>query len=66
MKSIGAMIQQLEPLVGTADLSAWEQRFVENIVLRSNNGMLTARLTEKQIERVSELYDKHFGDAEPA
>lgn len=66
MKSIGAMIKQLEPLVGTEDLNAWEQRFIENIVLRSNNGTITGILSEKQVERVGELYAKHFGDSEPA
>ena len=66
MKSLGAMIKQLEPLVGTTDLNAWEQRFVENVILRSNNGALTPRLSEKQITRIEELYAKHFGDARPA
>jgi predicted RNase H-related nuclease YkuK (DUF458 family) len=63
MKSIGAMIKQLEPLVGTTDLNAWEQRFIENIILRSNKGA-TSILSERQVERINELYVKHFGDAE--
>jgi hypothetical protein len=63
MKSLGAMIKQLEPLVGTDDLNAWETRFVENLALRTVEGHDTGALTEKQIERLTELYAKHFGDA---
>ena len=66
MKSIGAMVKQLQPLCGTPDLSAWETDFVESVVLRSNNGTLTTRLSEKQVEVVGRIYAKHFGDGEPA
>jgi len=66
VKSIGAMVKQLQPLCGTSDLTAWETDFVENVVLRSNNGTLTTRLSEKQVEVIGRIYNKHFGDAQPA
>lgn len=66
MKSLGAMIQQLEPLLGTQDLTAWEQRFVENLIERTGCGRDTGKLTINQIARLEELYRKHFADAEPA
>lgn len=63
-KSLGTMILQLEPLVGTADLNAWEMRFVENLALRTVHGRDTGGLSDKQIERLNELYAKHFGDSD--
>ena len=64
MKSLGAMVKQLEPLLGTPDLNAWEQRFVVNVVETSDHGIYTGYLSTKQIARIEELYRKHFGDAE--
>lgn len=64
MKSIGAMVKQLQPMCGSADLNAWETEFIENVVLVSNNGSLTTRLTDKQVEVVTRIYKKHFGDSD--
>lgn len=66
MKSLGAIVKQLEPMLGTADLTAWEQGFVENIVERSDHGRDTLKLSANQIARMEDLYRKHFGDAEAA
>lgn len=63
MKSIGAMIQQLDGLVDTRDLTEWENEFVTNIVEGTINGKLTRKLTEKQIDVVQRIYRRHFGDA---
>jgi hypothetical protein len=60
------MIEQLDGLINTGDLSQWENQFVTNLVLRTVHGRDTTTLTEKQIERLQELYCKHFADAEPA
>ena len=65
MKSIGAMIQQLDGLLNTGDLNSWETQFVTNLVLRTIHGRDTSMLTERQINRMTELYRKHFADAEP-
>ena len=66
MKSLGTMVQQLEAMLGTNDLTAWEDSFVRNIVERSDHGKQTGKLTINQIARMEELYRKHFADAEPA
>ena len=66
MKSVGAMIQQLEALISTGDLNAWESQFMTNLVVRTVHGRDTGQLSERQIARLTELYQKHFGDAELA
>ena len=66
MKSVGAMIQQLDGLINTGDLNAWESQFMTNLVLRTVHGRDTGTLSERQIDRLQELYVKHFGDAESA
>lgn len=66
MKSIGQMIDQLDALLGTKDLTAWEDQFLTHITEQTNTGINTASLTEKQIAVIERLYRKHFADAEPA
>jgi len=63
MKSLNAMVAQVEGLLDTPDLNEWEQRFVENIATRTDHGKNTGALSGKQIVRIEELYQKHFGDA---
>lgn len=63
MKSIAAMIEQLSAMLGTADLSAWEAQFVQSIVARRDAGQSTEALTDKQVEKIENLYNIHFGDA---
>jgi hypothetical protein len=65
-KSLGSMLKQLEALLGTQDLTAWEDNFVRNIVERSDQGRNTGKLSINQIARMEELYRKHFADLEPA
>ena len=66
MKSIGAIVRQLEGLLDTRDLTAWENNFVRNLVERTDQGQNTGQLSIKQIARMEELYRKRFGDAEAA
>ena len=66
MKSLGSMIQQLEAMLDTPALTAWEDNFVRNIVERSDHGRDTGKLSVNQIGRMVELYQKHFADTEPA
>ena len=66
MKSLGSIVQQLEGLLDTPALTAWEDNFVRNIVERSDQGRNTGKLSINQIARMEELYRKHFADAEPA
>ena len=55
MKSVAQMIDQLEGLLGTKDLSEWEQGFVETLVERKG-----AALSDKQSEIMERIYRKHF------
>ena len=61
MKSIGAMLEQLDGLLGTNDLTEWEQDFVESVL--AWHGVNSTGLSEKQIAIVERIYKKHFGDA---
>jgi len=63
MKSLGAMVLQLAGMVGTKDLSKWETDFVCSVGRRTADGEHTGCLSERQIDRIEELYRKHFGDA---
>jgi len=59
--SIGTMLRQLAGLVDTSDVSTWENRFLKNVLARTGNGARTSILTEDQVEKVQEIYGKHFG-----
>lgn len=61
MVSLGTMIDQLDGLRDTKDLSDWEQRFATSILERyllahKNTQVLTAR----QAEVVESIWAKHF------
>lgn len=60
MKSVGQKIQQLEGLLGTTDVTAWEGEFIAGIVERTENGAKTTRLSERQVDVIDKIYDKHF------
>lgn len=60
MTSTATMIQRLEGCVGTNDLSDWESRFVQDMARLRDSGQVT-KLSEKQIETLERLHDKHFG-----
>lgn len=64
MKSIGQMISQLEALVGTDDVTEWERDFIMSVCNRTDSGKNTTSLSEKQVDVVTRIYKKHFGDAE--
>jgi hypothetical protein len=58
--STNAMIRSLDGMLGTRDLSEWESGFVSSISDSTLAGKDTSRLTEKQLERLGELYRRHF------
>lgn len=60
MKSIGAQIKQIAGLLGTRDVTAWEQRFIEDMVVKTNNGDLTVHLSPGQCEKIESIFEKHF------
>ncbi|MGC4059392.1 MAG: hypothetical protein QM749_00435 [Aquabacterium sp.] len=60
MTAINTMVKRVAGLTDTRDVSDWENEFIKNIVARTNNGDNTSMLTERQIERLEEIFDKHF------
>jgi len=59
MVSTTKMIQRLEGLLGTKDLTEWEQGFVRSLASRMHAGEVT-ELTGDQVEKLDELHGKHF------
>lgn len=57
--STATMVEQLEGLLGTDDLSDWETGFVESMVEARDHQHLL-RLSGKQVEILDRLYRKHF------
>lgn len=62
MKSIGAMVKQLSGMVETDDLNAWEDEFVQSIFDQTAGGTDTGFLSSAQVNQITKLYSKHFGD----
>lgn len=60
MTSIGAMVKRIEGLAGTSDVTKWENDFIESIVGKTDHGRDTSYLTEKQLEIVQRIHNKHF------
>lgn len=60
MKSLGQKIKQVTGLIDTRDVSGWENRFLIDMKIKTNDGERTTHLTPKQVERIEEIYDKHF------
>ncbi len=59
MISTTTMIRRLEGMLGTKDLSDWEQGFVETLVAKLEAGRVT-QLTERQVETLERLHGRHF------
>lgn len=61
MTSIGKMIERIDGLRGTKDVTAWEDRFIENVFNKySNAGRDSSALSDKQVETVENIFNKHF------
>jgi hypothetical protein len=58
--SIGRMLISLSGMIGTKDLNNWETELVQNCMLTSKDGTLTAHLSGPQVEKIEEIYQKHF------
>ncbi len=59
MLSTGQMIDRLAGMVGTKDLSDWEAGFISWLVASKNAGQVVS-LSEKQLEALERLHNKHF------
>ena len=63
MVSIATMIARLEGLLGTADLTAWEQGFVRKVATTTAAQRAAGKpldLTPGQVEKIDELHERHF------
>lgn len=63
MISIATMITRLDGLLGTDDLTDWEQRFVRSVAERTaaqRRQGLQLELSDNQLEKVDELHQRHF------
>lgn len=61
MASVGVMIKTIKGLLGTKDITDWEENFIEDISEKTQDGRNTTTLTEKQVESVERIYQKHYG-----
>jgi hypothetical protein len=60
MASLNIQVQRVSGLLDTKDLSDWEGKFVASIVKQTNDGKNTTSLTEKQIDVLERIHNKHF------
>lgn len=62
MTSLGTMVTKLEGLLDTQDLTAWEHDFITSISERVGlAGGKTSGLSEAQVDKIGQIYAKHFG-----
>lgn len=60
MASLNTMVQRVAGLADTKDVNDFENKFIASVVEKTQNGKNTTSLTEKQIEVLERLFDKHF------
>lgn len=60
MTATNTMLKACEGLLGTTDITEWEQSFLENVLERSRQAQRPDLLTERQVETLERVYRKHF------
>lgn len=60
MISTATMIQRLEGMLDTKDLTEWEHDFVRKLASLMRAGEVT-QLTGAQVDKLDELHERHFG-----
>lgn len=63
MASLNTMVKRVSGMTDTTDLSTWENDFVKSIVEKTGDGNNTTSLTEKQIDVLEKIHNKHFCDS---
>jgi hypothetical protein len=58
--SLNTMVKRVAGLQDTTDVSNWENKFIKSIVEKTRNGDDTRSLTEKQIDVLERIFNKHF------
>lgn len=64
MKPIASVLRALNGLVGTKDLNGWEDSFVRSVVEAAGPNFDTTPLSEGRVEKIEQIYLKHFSGAE--
>lgn len=54
------MIQRISGLADTVDVNEWENRFIKDMVRKSHDGKVTTHLSGKEVEKIEQIFDKHF------
>ena len=60
MASLNNMVKRCAGLIGTKDVSDWEDEFLQSVHRQTKEGDNTTSLTEKQIDVLERIHDKHF------
>ena len=60
--SLTTKVKRIAGLVGTKDVSDWEDDFIQSVLERTRNGYDTRPLTEKQIDVIDRIFRKNFAD----
>lgn len=60
MASTNTMIKQCSGLIGTRDITPWEDDFLRNILAASRNGDRPDLLSPPRVETLEKIYQKHF------
>ena len=60
MTSLNTMVKKCAGLVGTKDVTPWEDQFLQSVLEKTAQGDNTTSLTEKQVDVLQRLYSKHF------
>lgn len=60
MTSLNTQVKRVSGLLGTHDLTDWEEDFCFSIVRQTKEGDNTSSLTDKQIECLERIHNKHF------
>lgn len=58
--TLNSMIRQCCGLVGTKDVSDWEDDFLKSISEKTQDGEDTRYVTEKQIAVIERIFSKNF------
>lgn len=60
MASINTMVRQCAGLIDTKDVSDWENNFLKSVNEKTRQGNNTSSLSEAQVEKLEQIYSKHF------
>ena len=60
MKSIGQMLETIDGLRGTKDITPWQDSFIESCMTTYGARKLSNQLSYKQVEIIERIYNKHF------